>query len=201
MNLCPPAPCWGLRTPIPHGSISSHSFASELQKKNYSVVFHAGIVFCFFISRRRTKSGFLDRVYAKIKIENRKGGRSMEAEEKELLDEDLVDELLADGEILCDDIEFDDDPDNSDCIPVLYFLNSDPYYRAERTANGHIRHNIRFDEEGHIIVRNPSAYWLPGIKIDEEIDGTVYTVTGSYEGTETLDQKLSRIMLHNLEDF
>ena len=39
------------------------------------------------------------------------------------------------------------------------------------------------------------------MKIMEEIDGTLYTVTGSYEGTEMLDQKLSRIVLHNLEDF
>ena len=125
----------------------------------------------------------------------------METEVGEVYDEELADELLADGEILCDDIEFEDDnPDNRDSIPVVYFLNSDPYYRAERTANGHIRHNIRFDEEGHIIVRNPSAYWLPEIKIDEEIDGTVYTVTGSYEGNDSLDRKLARIMLHNLED-
>ena len=125
----------------------------------------------------------------------------METEVDEVYDEELADELLADGEILCDDIEFDDAPDNSDCIPVLYFLNSDPYYRAERTANGHIRHNIRFDEEGHIIVRNPSAYWIPELTVTEEIDGTIYTVTGSYDGTEALDRKLARIMLHNLEDF
>lgn len=124
----------------------------------------------------------------------------METEVDEVYDEELADELLADGEILCDDIEFEDDPDNSDSIPVLYFLNSDPYYRAERTPNGYARHNIRFDEEGHIIVRNPSAYWLPEIKIDEEIDGTVYTVTGSYEGNDSLDRKHARIMLHNLED-
>ena len=32
MNLCPPAPCWGLRTPIPRGSISSHSFAEKSAK-------------------------------------------------------------------------------------------------------------------------------------------------------------------------
>lgn len=125
----------------------------------------------------------------------------METEDNDILDEELADELLVDGENLFDDIEFEDDnPDNSDSIPVVYFLNSDPYYRAERTANGHIRHNICFDEEGHIIVRNPSAYWLPEIKIEEKIDGTVYTVTGSYEGKDSLDKKLARIMLHNLED-
>ena len=124
----------------------------------------------------------------------------METDIDEVRDEELDTGFLDDGDILSDEIEFEDDPDNSDSIPVMYFLNSDPYYRAERTLNGHDRHNIRFDEEGHIIVRNPSAYWLPEIKIEEEIDGTVYSVTGSYEGSASLDKKLARIMLHNWED-
>ena len=124
----------------------------------------------------------------------------METDIDEVRDEELDTGFLDDGDILSDEIEFEDDTDNSDCIPVLYFLNSDPYYRAERTLNGHARHNIRFDEEGHIIVRNPSAYWLPEIKIEEEIDGTVYSVTGSYEGSASLDKKLARIMLHNWEE-
>ena len=124
----------------------------------------------------------------------------MEIEVVEVRDEELDTGFLDDGDILSDEIEFEDDPDNSDSIPVLYFLNSDPYYRAERTPNGHARHSIRFDEDGHIIVRNPSAYWLPEIKIEEEIDGTVYSVTGSYEGSASLDKKLARIMLHNWED-
>ena len=124
----------------------------------------------------------------------------MEIEVVEVRDEELDTGFLDDGDILSDDIEFEDDPDNSDSIPVMYFLNSDPYYRAERTPNGHARHSIRFDEDGHIIVRNPSAYWLPEIKIEEEIDGTVYSVTGSYEGSASLDKKLARIMLHNWED-
>ena len=46
-------------------------------------------------------------------------------------------------------------------------------------------------------ISNPSAYWLPEIKIVDEVGGTEYTVTGSYEGTETLDKKLRRIMEHN----
>ena len=124
----------------------------------------------------------------------------METDIDEVRDEELDTGFLDDEVILSDDIEFEDDPDNSDSIPVLYFLNSDSYYRAERTPNGHARHNIRFDEDGHIIVRNPSAYWLPEIKIEEEIDGTVYSVTGSYEGSASLDKKLARIMLHNWED-
>lgn len=47
---------------------------------------------------------------------------------------------------------------------------------------------------------NPSAFWLPDVKIVEEHGGTEYTVTGSYEGTETLDKKLRRIMEQNAAD-
>ena len=32
MIFCPSAPCWGLRTPIPRSSISSHSFAEKSAK-------------------------------------------------------------------------------------------------------------------------------------------------------------------------
>lgn len=45
-----------------------------------------------------------------------------------------------------------------------------------------------------------SAFWLPDVKIVDEIGGTEYTVTGSYEGTETLDKKLHRIMEQNAAD-
>ena len=45
-------------------------------------------------------------------------------------------------------------------------------------------------------MKNISAYWIPELTVTEEIGGTVYTVTGSYEGTETLDKKLKRIMQH-----
>ena len=34
----------------------------------------------------------------------------------------------------------------------------------------------------------------------DEYGGTEYTVTGSYEGTETLDKKLKRIMEQNAAD-
>ena len=58
----------------------------------------------------------------------------------------------------------------------------------------------RVDESGHITVRNLSAYWIPEIKVEREIHGTVYTVTGSSEGTEIPDRKLTRILLKNVED-
>ena len=91
--------------------------------------------------------------------------------------------------------------DDESIIPELYFCNSDPYLKPEPLPDDHYRPKIHFDDEGRIVVKNLDAYWLPEMKLVEEIDGTIYTVTGSYEGTEMLDQKLSRIMLHNLENF
>ena len=91
--------------------------------------------------------------------------------------------------------------DDESIIPELYFCNPDPFLKLEPLLDDHYRPEIHFDDEGRIVVKNLDAYWLPEMKLVEEIDGTIYTVTGSYEGTEMLDQKLSRIMLHNLENF
>ena len=60
--------------------------------------------------------------------------------------------------------------------------------------------NARTNEAGHIVVKNLSAYWIPEIKVEREIHGTVYTVTGSFEGNELLEKKLTRILLKNVED-
>ena len=60
--------------------------------------------------------------------------------------------------------------------------------------------NMKINEAGHITVKNLSAYWIPEIKVEREIHGTVYTVTGSYEGTELPDRTLTRILLKNVED-
>ena len=73
--------------------------------------------------------------------------------------------------------------------------------KHEPLSDDHPRRNYRIDEEGRIVIRNLSAWWIPKMRIMEEIDGPLYTVVGSCEGTEMLDQKLSRIMLHNLEEF
>ena len=94
----------------------------------------------------------------------------------------------------------DDKDDGNDSIPELYFSRPDPYAKRDPLSDGQRRYNYRIDEQGCIVVRNLDAWWIPEMKIIEEIDGTIYTVTGSYEGTEMLDQKLTRIMLHNLED-
>ena len=94
-----------------------------------------------------------------------------------------------------------DEDDGNDGIPELYFSRPDPYANHDPLHDDQRSRSYRIDEQGRIVVRNLSAWWIPEMKIMDEIDGTIYTVTGSYEGTETLDQKLSRIMLHNLEDF
>ena len=60
--------------------------------------------------------------------------------------------------------------------------------------------NMKINEAGHILVKNLSAFWIPEIKIEREIHVTVYTVTGSFEGNEFLEKKLTRILLKNVED-
>ena len=57
-----------------------------------------------------------------------------------------------------------------------------------------------FDEAGRIHVRNLSAYWIPELTVTEEIGGTVYTVTGSYEGTESFVRRLERITAKNFAE-
>ena len=76
----------------------------------------------------------------------------------------------------------------------------DPYAKVEPRPDDAPKRNFSFDENGNIIVKNLSAFWLPDVKIVENIGGTEYTVTGSYEGTETLDKKLKRIMEQNAAD-
>ena len=55
--------------------------------------------------------------------------------------------------------------------------------------------NVKINESGHIVVKNLSAWWIPEIKVEREIHGTVYTVTGSFEGNGFLEKKLTRILL------
>ena len=56
------------------------------------------------------------------------------------------------------------------------------------------KRNFRFDENGHIIVQNPSAYWIPNITTKQTIGGTEYTVVAEFVGDEPLHKKLERIV-------
>ena len=91
----------------------------------------------------------------------------------------------------------DEEEEDAEEIPVFAFTNSDPDAKMEPRPDDAPKRDVSFDEKGNIVVKNPSAYWLPEIKIVDEVGGTEYTVTGSYEGTETLDKKLKRILEHN----
>ena len=103
------------------------------------------------------------------------------------IDELVFEEQLASG-------EYDEE------VPEYYFSNPDPYVKVEPRPDDAPKREFAFDEKGNIVVKNLSAFWLPDVKIVDEIGGTEYTVTGSYEGTETLDKKLHRIMEQNAAD-
>ena len=70
----------------------------------------------------------------------------------------------------------------------------------KNTATEAAEYRFRFDEMGRIHVRNLSAYWIPELTVTEEIGGTVYTVTGSYEGTESFVRRLERITAKNFTE-
>ena len=109
---------------------------------------------------------------------------------------ELSDEELK--EILADD-DFDDSEEYGE-IHSFVFSNPDPYAKVEPRPDDAPKREFPFDEKDNIVVKNPSAFWLPDVKIVEEHGGTEYTVTGSYEGMETLDKKLRRIMEQNAAD-
>ena len=81
-----------------------------------------------------------------------------------------------------------------------YFSNTDPYLKPQPLPPDHPRHNCYFNEDGHLCVKNLSAFWLPEFTLQKEIGGTVYTVTGSYDGVETLDRKMERVMGEKFTD-
>ena len=105
----------------------------------------------------------------------------------EEIDDLIFEEQIASGEY-------------NDEVPEYYFSNPDPYAKAEPRPNDAPKRNVSFDKNGNIVVKNPSAFWLPEVTIVDEVGGAEYTVTGSYEGTETLDKKLKRIMEQNAAD-
>lgn len=105
----------------------------------------------------------------------------------EEIDDMIFEEQIASGE-------------HNEKVPEYYFSNPDPYAKVEPRPDDAPKRDIKFDENGNIVVKNPSAFWLPEVTTVDEIGGAEYTVTGSYEGTETLDKKLKRIMEQNAAD-
>ena len=73
--------------------------------------------------------------------------------------------------------------------PVFAYTNTDPYFKLQK---GKQHFDCRMDEAGSINAPNFSAHFLPELNLRMEIHGTIYSVTGVYAGSETLDQKLER---------
>lgn len=118
-------------------------------------------------------------------------------EEKYALDPQLLNDLLSVFDVddldVWEEISRWEDSDHDE--PTEYFFsNPDPYFKPEPLPPDRPKHNFWFDETGHIRVKNPSAFWLPEFTLQREIGGTIYTITGSYDGTETLDRKMERIL-------
>ena len=109
---------------------------------------------------------------------------------------------MSDNDLYEEEIEDSEDGEISEDSSVgeYYFTNIDPYLKPQPIPPERRNRNYRIDENGHIRVKNPSAYWIPDAKFEMEIGGTVYTVTGSYEGTETLDKKWRRILAKEAGD-
>lgn len=80
-----------------------------------------------------------------------------------------------------------------DEIPCCYFSASAPYLKHEPLDPNRIVRDISFDDDGNIHIKNISAFWIPELTVTEEISGTIYTVTGSYEGEDIFIRKLERI--------
>ena len=56
----------------------------------------------------------------------------------------------------------------------------DPYAKCVRTPKIQKSVAAKMDANGNIHAGNISAYWIPQITLQRQIDGTVYTVTGYY---------------------
>lgn len=116
---------------------------------------------------------------------------------------DSDDEIIELTEDELSEILEDDDFDSEggyDEIQTFQFSNPDPYAKTAPRPDDAPKRDISFDEKGNIVVKNPSAFWLPNVKIVEVIGGTEYTVTGSYDEKEMLTRKLKRIMEQNVAD-
>lgn len=62
------------------------------------------------------------------------------------------------------------------------------------------KHSFHFGSDRHIHIKNLSAFWIPELAIKEELARTIYTVTGSYEGTESFLHTLEHVAAKNFSE-
>ena len=83
--------------------------------------------------------------------------------EEEVLEltDDEIDELVFEEQLASG--EYDEE------VPEYYFSNPDPYAKVEPRPDDAPKRDFTFDEKGNIVVKNLSAFWLPDVKIVDEI--------------------------------
>ncbi len=115
---------------------------------------------------------------------------------------DAEQDLLIETDSLMEDKDddYEDYGEYEDHSMEFYFSNPDPYFKMTRPDKPQLRPGVRFGEDGHLHAKNISAFWIPELTLTEEIGGTVYTVTGSYEGTTDFLKKLERITAKKFTD-
>lgn len=74
----------------------------------------------------------------------------------------------------------------------------DPYTKCVRSPEIQKSAAAKMDANGNIHAGNISAYWIPQITLQREIGGTVYTVTGYYEGKTDFLRKLERMTVDRM---
>lgn len=77
------------------------------------------------------------------------------------------------------------------------YVQSELYCKIDCTTENQRNVSYTVDENGALHCWNISAYQIPSISLTEEISGTVYTVTGSFEGSQNMLRKLERITAQN----
>ena len=87
--------------------------------------------------------------------------------------------------------------DFSEDVPGFYFKNSE---EADTPFPPRKSQNVFFDEDNHLCVKVPSAFWLPQFEIEETVKSTTYIVDGSYDGDAFLHDKIKRLIDHDFND-
>ena len=87
------------------------------------------------------------------------------------------------------------------CSETVIIVGGEKKMDEARKGEENRTGRVHFDADGILHVRNSTLNWTPEIAFEEEVRGTTYTVTGSYEGGETLDAKVERLLAKGLQDF
>ncbi len=85
---------------------------------------------------------------------------------------------------------------SEDDCPKIPELN--PYAKCVRSTEIQRTESAQMDADGNIHADNISAYWIPQLTLQREIGGTVYTVTGFYEGKTDFVRKLERMTVDRM---